>query len=228
MLPFSNLNNINDNKKRKYTCFCCAREFKYEQFEEFKRHIIEEHEEGRDYVLCPLERCKTPVRDIKTHFKARHPYDKLPSCKQMKSIIWRDVKGKRIKHKVHFKEGTFDSSKMNGKQIHYRSGFERDVYQCLELLTEVVAYDAEKVEIPYWYVGERHIYRVDLQIVFTDTSIELWEVKPSDQTSDPKNIAKWKAAKEYCLTRGWIFQVITEKELKKLQNKIRLERNEGK
>lgn len=221
-LPFD----IPDKQKRKYQCFVCAREFT--EYDNFKSHIVEEHEESRDYVLCPLQRCGAPVRDVKSHFKAKHPYDKLPACKQMKSIIWRDVKGKKIKHKVHFKEGTFDSTKMNGKQIHYRSGFERDVYQCLELLTEVVAYDAEKVEIPYWYAGERHIYRVDLQIAFTDTSIELWEVKPADQTSDPKNIAKWKAAKEYCLTRGWIFQVITEKELKKLQNKIRLERNEGK
>jgi hypothetical protein len=56
-------------------------------------------------------------------------------------------------------------------------------------------------------------------------------VKPSSQTTPPKvgqkptrryineivtwgiNEAKWKAAKEYCLDRGWGFQIITEKDL---------------
>jgi hypothetical protein len=27
------------------------------------------------------------------------------------------------------------------------------------------------------------------------------------------NEAKWKAAQEYCLDRGWVFQIMTEKQL---------------
>ena len=59
----------------------------------------------------------------------------------------------------------------------------------------------------------------------------IWEVKPKKETREPqkrkritkqyitevmtwgKNTAKWSAASEYCLDRGWIFQLITEDEL---------------
>jgi hypothetical protein len=74
-----------ENKnKRKFTCFVCGRVFT--EFEEFKNHIIEKHEEGRDYVICPLERCKTPVRDIKMHFKVKHPSEKDSRKRTIKSI----------------------------------------------------------------------------------------------------------------------------------------------
>ena len=62
-LPFEK-----DNGLRKYTCFCCGQVL--HTFDEYKTHIIESHEEGREYVLCPLPRCGCPVRCVRTHFRA--------------------------------------------------------------------------------------------------------------------------------------------------------------
>ena len=43
--------------KRKYSCFVCGKE--HSDFEAFSAHITETHEEGREYILCPLGRCYT-------------------------------------------------------------------------------------------------------------------------------------------------------------------------
>jgi len=32
-------------------------------FQEFKTHILDEHDEGREYVICPLQRCATPLTE---------------------------------------------------------------------------------------------------------------------------------------------------------------------
>ena len=41
-----------------------------------------------------------------------------------------------------FHDGDFVSKK-NGKKLHYRSGYELDVYKCLEEMANVVRFDAE-------------------------------------------------------------------------------------
>jgi hypothetical protein len=141
----------------------------------------------------------------------------------MKSIVWRDKtrkKGKLKTRKPNFMEGTIISEKMNGKEVHYRSGYEREVYQYLEVLPEVVSYDTETIEIPYFFEGKQHKYLPDLQIVFTDASIEVWEVKPASQTTLPRNEAKWKAARDFCRIRGWKFNVMTEVGIGKLKCKV--------
>ena len=47
-----------------------------DDYESYKSHILENHEEGREYVICPLTRCGCPVRCVRTHFKAKHPHEK--------------------------------------------------------------------------------------------------------------------------------------------------------
>ena len=81
-----------------------------------------------------------------------------------------------------------------------------------------------------------HRYFVDNFIIFKDRNGNnnkfLIEIKPSKQTKRPVrskkkksstmlyeqktyviNVAKWKAAREYCKKRGYQFLIITEKEL---------------
>jgi hypothetical protein len=222
MLPFQDLKN-----KKVYTCFCCGIQFKENEFENFKKHIIDEHEEGRDYLLCPLNRCKTPVRCLKTHFASKHPNEKMPKFKQNRSIIWKDVGGKKHK-KPKFQDGDFFSQK-NGREVHYRSSYERKVYELLEMWPDVVSYFGENcLKINYFIHGEQHYYLPDLQIIFTDGHIEVWEIKPATQTSMPINVAKRNAAIAYCETRNWKFQTITEKGIELLKNKVKLLMNEGK
>ena len=65
--------------KRKWQCFVCGKQYK--NFETYKEHIIDKHEEGREFIICPT--CGAPVRDIRAHFRAKHPQannaEKLPN-----------------------------------------------------------------------------------------------------------------------------------------------------
>jgi hypothetical protein len=208
-----------DDGKRKYQCFVCGLED--ETFEGFSKHIIEEHEKGREYVLCPLARCGAPVRDLKAHFAARHPQETVPGGIPHKAIVWKDMgakKGDKMKtRKPNFRSGSLISAKNHGKEMTYRSGWECAVYECLESLNEVTSYAVEPIRIPYMFNGEIHDYLPDIRVFYNDGDVEVWEIKPSNQTADEKNRAKWAAAKEWCKTRGWGFTIVTETGIDKLK-----------
>lgn len=215
-----------DRFKKIYTCFCCGIQFKENEFENFKKHIIETHTEGRDFITCPI--CAAPVRDVPSHCRVKHKGRKIPNIKQTRAIVWKDISGKKLKHKMpKFQDGDFISQK-NGREVHFRSSYERMIYECLEQLPDVVSYFGEKLRIPYYINGEQHDYLPDLQIIFTDGHIEIWEIKPATQTSMPINVAKRAAAIQYCSIRNWKFQTITEKGIELLKNKVKLLLNEGK
>lgn len=200
---------------RKYTCFVCG--INLDNHQNYKDHIIKEHEMGRDYVLCPLSRCGYPVRCIRTHYKAHHPRESLPKVVQLKATLWRDfTKNKKKYQKPKFKEGYFESAK-NKKMLHYRSGYELDVYKALEKIDSVIEYYVEPIKIGYLFEGKKHTYNPDLVVIFDDNHKEVWEVKPSNQTDLPKNNAKWVACDNYCQMRGWKFVVITERGINKLK-----------
>jgi hypothetical protein len=220
MLPFAK-----DDGKKTYQCFVCGIKFKDgpdgHGFELFKKHIIDEHEEGRDYVLCSLPRCHCPVRDQVLHYKFRHPNEVMPKKGQMRALIWRDFSstGKKKTRKPKFREGWYESSKMK-KRFYYRSGWEETVFECLDLHTEVFAFDAEPFKIPYLYNGLPHEYIPDLLVTFMDQHKEIWEVKPANQTMLEQNHCKWKAAAEVCKSRGWKFIIQTEVGIGKLKKLV--------
>lgn len=214
-----------DNHQRKYICFVCG--MSYTNFEEFTSHILESHDEGREFVRCPLERCQACVRDLRQHFKTKHPHDNLPKVGQMKALIWKDQKdknGKLKQRKPKFREGYLVSTKNGGKEMHYRSGMECDVYEILEAMPEVIGYEVEPFKVGYSFMGEMHEYNPDLKVLFQDGRIEIWEIKPSNQTHLPKNSAKWVACQQYCETRGFGFMVLTEVGMGKLKNSLRTNR----
>jgi TnsA endonuclease N terminal len=216
-----------DNGKRKWQCFVCGKE--YEVFEDFCSHIKESHEEGREYIICPLARCGTPIRDMNLHFKAKHPQDVIPKYHgPSRAIVWKDQKKNKRDKKVDFRKGHFVSAKNNGKEFYYRSGYECEVLECLERIPEVIAYDVEpfKTGIPYLFKGEQHHYFPDLSLQFADGHIEIWEIKPASQTLLEVNNAKWQAANVYCTARDWKFIVITEVGIGKLKSLVRRTANQ--
>ena len=205
---------------RKYQCFCCGVQFN--NFVEFTNHIIEKHEEGRDYVRCPLERCKACIRCVKSHFKAKHPSEKLPTKGLMKAIIWKDVlpNGKTKVKKRGFREGWHQSTKM-GKSFYHRSGYEKKVFELLDSWNDVLAYDVEPFKIPYVHEGSIHQYTPDIFIAFQDGHKSVWEIKPSNQTALPKNQDKFYAAELACVARGWKFEVIVENRINQLAETVK-------
>lgn len=216
----------NARGQRRYQCFVCG--MVLATFEAYKEHIVDKHEEGREYVLCPVQFCKAPVRDLRTHFKVKHAGIPMPEVNGMtRALIWKDMPAKGVTKKGElktkrpkFKEGWHDSSKCQ-KRFHYRSGYEATIYECLDADSDVIAYDVEPFELPYIYKGTEHKYTPDIIVHFTTGRTEVWEVKPSCQTMMEKNKCKWYAATNMCKTRGWEFAVITETGIDKLKLKVR-------
>lgn len=214
-LPFTN------DKTRKYQCFVCG--INHETIEEYKEHVLSQHEISREFVICPLARCGFPVRCVRTHMKNHHKGEPIPKTGQLKALVWKDINpktGKLQRKKSKFREGYFLSNKVK-KSMHYRSGMECEVYECLEAMKEVINFEVEPFKIQYSFNGEPHEYNPDLSVVFADGHTEVWEIKPANQTHLPKNNAKWTAANQYCETRGYKFMVLTEIGLEKLKQQLK-------
>jgi hypothetical protein len=218
-------NTIPEKDSRKFQCFVCG--IQHISIEEYKTHILNKHEEGRDYIVCPVKHCGYPIRDLRSHMRAKHPSMKMPETPGMtKAILWRDFNPQTEKMKVRkpkFREGYYSSTKMR-KNYHYRSGLESKVYECLDADVDVTSFDVEPFEIPYLYKGKPHNYIPDLVIRFIDGHVEVWEIKPSSQTLLEVNQCKWAAAESACKTRGWQFVVITETSIDRLAQKVKNQR----
>lgn len=123
------------------------------------------------------------------------------------------------------------------KNIIYRSSWEARVMSWLDQNESIISWNSEEVIIPYISpVDNRyHRYFPDflVKVKTKDGSFRtmMLEVKPKKQTIQPEpqkrvtkkyitevttyvvNEAKWKAATEYCLDRGWDFKILTEHDL---------------
>ena len=122
-------------------------------------------------------------------------------------------------------------------KITYRSSWEARVMTWLDKEPNVISWASEELAIPYISPvdGKRHRYFPDFIVKVKNkdgkVSTMMIEVKPQKQSVEPAkrsrvtkqyitevvtysiNQAKWKAAQEYCLDKGWQFKVLTEKEL---------------
>src|SRR5690606_36339156 len=110
------------NKERKFQCFVCGQLFS--DYIEYKDHIVESHEEGREYVICPLQHCQAPVRDLKMHVKVKHRGVDLKGIEkkfQTKATVWNDFSptGKKKTRPPKVRRGKYVSVK-TGKVFDYR------------------------------------------------------------------------------------------------------------
>lgn len=121
--------------------------------------------------------------------------------------------------------------------IIFRSLWELRVMKYLDENPNVIEWKSEEIAIPYISPvdNRRHRYFPDFIVKVRrangSTHTLMLEVKPKAQTIEPKvqkkktkryitevvtwgvNQAKWEAAKEYCLDKGWEFKLITEDNL---------------
>lgn len=208
---------------RRYQCFVCGE--LSSNYEEFRQHVTTEHEEGREWVRCPLLHCQAPCRCLRTHFSAKHPQMPIPKTCQMRASVWYDQKSRGKKKKPAFAEGYYVSVKNGNKPMHYRSGYELTVYKILEVLGDVLRYYVEPIEITYFFGGKQRKYIPDLVVEYVDGRKELWEIKPANQIGIPQIKAKKAAAEAYCAQRGLTYSMITEGVIDKLKKKAKDERN---
>lgn len=123
------------------------------------------------------------------------------------------------------------------KNIIYRSSWEARVMNWLDKNPNIINWASEEIIIPYISPVDSRWHRyfpdflVKVRTKDGKTKTMLLEVKPKKQTLEPQpqkrktkryitevvtygvNQAKWKAAVEYCLDRGWEFKVLTEEHL---------------
>lgn len=121
--------------------------------------------------------------------------------------------------------------------IIYRSSWECKVMSWLDLNNDIVSWASEELIIPYVSPvdNRKHRYFPDFLVKVKtktgQTKTMILEIKPKKQTIQPEprkrvtkqylnevttyavNTAKWKAATEFCLDRGWEFKILTEEHL---------------
>jgi hypothetical protein len=121
--------------------------------------------------------------------------------------------------------------------IIYRSSWECKVMNWLDRNPDILTWASEELTIPYVSPVDNRMHRyfpdflVKVRTKDGKFRTMMLEVKPKKQTIEPQkkkrvtkqyinevmtwgvNQAKWKAATEYCLDRGWEFRLITEDHL---------------
>ncbi len=145
------------------------------------------------------------------------------------------------KKNKNFVQGIYkpkNSQKYIGSTPVYRSMMELKAFRYLDNNPNVLSWSSESVVVPYISPadGRMHRYFVDLvaKLKSKDGTIKklLIEVKPEKQTKPPTesankkqktmiyeryhfaiNTAKWKAAQEWCKSKGYTFIILNEKHL---------------
>ncbi len=123
-------------------------------------------------------------------------------------VINRDAISKTLAQKyVHgtwnFARGTHLSPK-TGRSSYFRSSYEKQLMQELDVDANVIDWESEFTSIPYEFNGTYHRYIPDFHVV-RRSGHSLIEVKPQALRNIPRNEAKRIAAQRYCSERGWVY-----------------------
>lgn len=103
-------------------------------------------------------------------------------------------------------------------EIHYRSSWELEAYKLLDSNCDVIHYESETIQIPYWDSERRKMrtYYPDINVELSRNRVVI-EIKPESQTTDQINLDKFESAREFCSERRWHFMVFTESNWKDLE-----------
>ena len=140
-------------------------------------------------------------------------------------------------YKGRFKPKFPEKYKGDPTNIIYRSLWELRFMRYLDSHPDVIFWASEEIIIPYISPLDRKVHRYFPDFLIRTKSSDgtinttLIEIKPHAQTKVPVkkekhprryinevrtygvNMAKWKAAEEFCRDKKWQFKVLTEKEL---------------
>lgn len=104
-----------------------------------------------------------------------------------------------------------------GKEVFYRSSWEKKAMEMLENNPSVLSFSYEPFFIPYYRLHGKQMnlrhYVPDLLIEYSNGEKKLVEIKPKCYLEAAVNLAKFSAAREYCLKNGMTFEVWTQEDL---------------
>jgi|TARA_B110000967_G_scaffold210076_1_gene270292 hypothetical protein len=135
-------------------------------------------------------------------------------------------------HKGRFNPKNPRKYRGNVANVIYRSSYELKFMKWCDMNDDITEWGSEEIVIPYRSPldNRMHRYFPDFYIKIREQKY-LIEVKPYRFTQEPKipkrktkrfisevkqwgvNLAKWQAAEEICIDSGWVFKIITEREL---------------
>jgi len=125
----------------------------------------------------------------------------------------------------------------DSNNIVYRSSWECRIMSWFDQNDDIISWASEELIVPYKSPVDNRFHRyfpdfiVKVKTRTGTVKTLMIEVKPKKQTVPPEprkritkqyitevttygvNQAKWKAAQEYCLDRGWEFKIMTEEHL---------------
>jgi hypothetical protein len=146
-------------------------------------------------------------------------------------------------HQGRFRPKNPQKYRGDPRNIIYRSSWELKVCRKLDLHPDVIEWGSEELVIPYRSPidGKMHRYFTDFIVKrkdqFGNIATIVLEVKPKKQTLPPDkskgktptgrykrsflrevatfqiNRRKWEAAEDFCRSRGWHFQILTEDDI---------------
>jgi hypothetical protein len=101
----------------------------------------------------------------------------------------------------------YQSCKIPNSTAKCRSPMEANAFEDLDYDPNVISYHPEPYKISYEYNGKSFKYVPDILIEYKNGSRELVEIKPIYDVGRARNIAKFKAAKDFAALHGYKFRI---------------------
>ena len=95
-------------------------------------------------------------------------------------------------------------------RVGYRSSWELRALELLESDPEVIAFQYERLAVPYLYNGKKRNTLPDYVVKLRSGQTQVIEVKPRGYMNHEKEIQKREAVKAYCITYHWEYVVWDE------------------
>ncbi|MBX3060837.1 MAG: TnsA endonuclease N-terminal domain-containing protein [Anaerolineae bacterium] len=108
--------------------------------------------------------------------------------------------------------GKVPSIKMN-RMVAYESLLECDYIYLLDFDPSVTFFREQPFAIPYQWEGKKHRYTPDFHFLSGGKAFVI-ECKPQALLNEPGNEQKWAAARQWCLSNGATFQVVTDTDIR--------------
>lgn len=165
-----------------------------------KRHGIILTDEGKARALNASKNSLTAATKKKLSSVAH---------RQKLSIVQAKRKSRGLKT---YRSSTLTTKK--GGTLTTKSSYETRYCYILDSDPNVKSFAYETINISYYWNKLRRFYVPDFLVKYVDGTFCVVEIKPSKLLKDPRNMAKFKAAKEHILP----FKIVTEIELKVLES----------
>lgn len=161
---------------------------------------------------------------IRSNKGERNPnYGKTPDMRTpdqldrySKASIDRVKNSKYTKHRKYIRGVHF--SLKAGKQILFKSSYEKRMMNCLEKDTDVLTYEYESITINY---GNKR-YLPDFLVTFTNGNQHLIETKGTQFLHETTTLQKTEAAIHYCEGKNIEYRIYSGKELKEYETKLNI------